>query len=187
MKSGSKFLVERNDFKYFFVLLILSSLAFLSILAVIFTFEKFLTDIKMSVNYEQHCMIGVSFGFDELKLVISKAEYKFEDRYDTKTGKVTHQEKVLVKEEKVCYELCGRMFDYIEDIQLDGLDVEIDHSNQIVYIGLLPASEAEDVGRVSLLYDSLDLSNLENLKNEVKRILPQYANRIGLHLFYTVS
>lgn len=169
-----------------FVLSILAFLGFLSVLIIVFTCNRFLIGVKMSVNYEQHCMIGVSFDFDELKRVTSKAEYKLEDRYDIRTGKVTHQEKILVKEEKVRYELCGRIFDYIEDIQLDGLNVEIDDENQIVYIGLLPASEAEDVGRVSLLYDSLDLSNLENLKNEVKRILPQYANRIGIHLFYTI-
>lgn len=166
-----------------FVLSILAFLGFLSVLIIVFTCNRFLIGVKMSVNYEQHCMIGVSFDFDELKRVTSKAEYKLEDRYDIRTGKVTHQEKILVKEEKVRYELCGRIFDYIEDIQIDGLFVEYD--DDYLYIGL-PVTEPVDLGRVTLLEDSFDLLNLEKIQDRVKNILPQYANRIGIHLFYTI-
>lgn len=138
----------------------------------------------MGVNYEQHCMVAVSFDWDELKRVTSKAEYKLEDRYDTRTGKVTHQEKVLIKEEEFCYELCGRRFKYIEDIHFEGLFVEYDED--YLYIGL-PVTEPVDLGRVTLLEDSFDLLNLEKLQDRVKKVLPEYANCVGIHLFYTVS
>ena len=140
----------------------------------------------MGVGYRQYCMSGVSFDWSELKTVIAPAEYKLENRYDTRNGKVTYQEKILVKEEECCYTLCGRTFKYIDDIQLDGLWTEIDYENEIIYIGF-PIGEPEDLGRVTLLEDSLDLLNLEKLQDRVKDMLPQYSRRVGMHLFYRVG
>lgn len=139
----------------------------------------------MGVDYRQYCMIGVSFDWNELKTVIAPAEYKLENRYDTRTGKVTHQEKILVKEEESCYMLCGRTFKYIDDIRLDGLWTEINYEDQCLYIGL-PVTEPEDLGHVTLLEDSFDLLNLEKLQDRVKDMLPQYSRRVGMHLFYIV-
>lgn len=140
----------------------------------------------MGVDYRQYCMIGVCFDLKDLKKVTSKAEYQLENRYDTKTGKVTHQEKILVKEEEFHYELCGHTFEYIDDMKLDGLDIEIDHEYEDVYVGL-PITKSKDIGRVYLLQNSLDMSSLEKLHNKVRDILPQYADSIGLHFFYIVN
>ena len=52
----------------------------------------------MGIDYYQHVIVGIKFNRDSFRREISPAIWEMQKRYDTKTGKVSHVERVLVKD-----------------------------------------------------------------------------------------
>jgi hypothetical protein len=141
-------------------------------------------DTKMGVNYSQYCYLGLAFDLDEIHFIESPAEYKLEDRYDVKTGKVTHQEKVLVKEEVSYYKINGANFEDPDDFNIKNF--ETISNNDRIYVGY-SIGNFRDYGRVDLLEGSISLDELIKMSNEIKNAFPDYKDKVMIHFFNSVG
>lgn len=59
----------------------------------------------MSVDYSVYLYYGVSIKESDCKVILEPEVVEYQNRYDPKTGKKTHTEKVLVKHENSIYRL----------------------------------------------------------------------------------
>ena len=132
----------------------------------------------MGVNYYQYGIVGFTTTQGDCKKVISPAQYKEEDRYDTKTGNKTHTENILVKHEESIYKLEGEEFtDFWDILDSNNFDTIYDNQGDVLFVG--KALYTEDYGKVNLLEGSYSLQDLKNMFEEVQE---QFPNRIiGLH------
>ena len=129
---------------------------------------------NMSVNYDQYCIVGVCLDASDCKKITSEAIYEHQPRYNPKTGKETHKEKVLVKQEEYVYREFG-----CEDEEFDRLMVKIANKydlNYLVeygnneehgYIGKCPVENSGDYN-VSLIDDSATIQYINEIYVEVK-------------------
>lgn len=140
----------------------------------------------MGVNYSQYCYLGLVFDLDEIEFVESPAEYKLEDRYDTRTGKVTHQEEVLVKEEVCYYKINDVKFEHPDDYRAKHFDARFDSYNDRIYVGY-KIGNFHDYGRVDLLEGSVCLDNLTKMSDKIKEAFPEYKDKVMLHFFNSVG
>lgn len=140
----------------------------------------------MGVNYSQYCYLGLAFDLDEIEVIESPAEYRLEDRYDVKTGKVTHQEKVLVKEEVCYYKINDVKFEHPDDYRDRSFDTRFDSYNDRIYVGR-NIGNFHDYGRVDLLEGSISIDELTKMSNKIKEDFPKYKDRVMLHFFNSVG
>jgi len=145
--------------------------------------------LQMGVNYTQHCMLGFYLDADDITVIRQPAVYDEQPRYDTRTGKQTHTEKVLVKQEEAVYQ-----FEDLEDEWLEELGEQIadkygvccivDQDHEFVCVGI-DVAESADYGRVDLLNDDVSLETLMLWADDLKEQFPKYE--IGLHFFSYVG
>lgn len=140
----------------------------------------------MGVNYNQFCIFGLAFALDDIKIIESPDEYKLENRYDVKTGKVTRQEKVLVKEEVYHYRINGFNFECPDSYCFKDYYTKFDSYNDMLYVGYEIGS-FHDFGRVELLEGSVSLSELEEMSSKISKDFPEHKNQIMLHFFNMVG
>lgn len=142
----------------------------------------------MGTNYEQQCIVGFMLGDDEAKHILSPAVYEEQARYNTRTGKQTHTEKVLVKEEDYVYR-----FGDCEGYDLYDLGNTIANKHNVdffhdddgyLFIGKF-VGETNDYGRVDLLEDTVSFSLLQSLREDVQDIFKDQC--IELHFVTSVG
>ena len=142
----------------------------------------------MSVNFYQRCIVGFVLDQDICSLE-QEAIYKSEDRYDTITGEVTHQEEILVREEQTLYKFQG-----LEDTHLGDLGYQIENKYHVkcvddgegdqLVIGYNVASN-EDYGRADLLVDVVPLGHITKAALELRGLFPN--QEIMLHFIAYAS
>lgn len=145
----------------------------------------------MGVNYDQKCMIGLRVDIDDIKVVISEAVYEDQNRYDSRTGKVTHVEKVLVEEERSRYEFMGEAhgewevlgYNVARKLKLQCY-TEYGYYDQDKFfcIGEF-IGESDDCGNVDLLSGELSLSEISEIFERVGNIL----GPVSLHFLNSVG
>ena len=127
----------------------------------------------MGVDFKQYCLIGQSYSFEELETTISPEEYKMEDRYDAKTGKVTHQEKVIIKYEVKEYSLLGKtnecLYELSALLEKKGLICVEDDNSNTFNVGL-PFASRSDYGRVTMLEGGVTQSHLNDKFDQAREI-----------------
>lgn len=136
----------------------------------------------MSVNYEQYCIIGIELRGDIIEEVISEPVYEEQSRYDSKTGKETHKENVLVKQGETKYVFGNYSSDYLYDLgecleEVFGLEAVLDQENDVLYLGFR-IGEEQNFGRVDLLVDEIEIEDLVSKKEELSEMFPGYAVRL---------
>lgn len=132
----------------------------------------------MGCDYYCDCVIGVKLSVKEIEKVISEAVYEDQKRYDTKTGLVSHVERVLVKQREVKYRFGNLEFDDVWDMESykDAESTQFkflydNHKNEI-YFGYL----FKKTGRFDFTYADVSVSVedlvtiLEKTGNKVKEI-----------------
>lgn len=126
----------------------------------------------MSINYNQSCLVGVKLYYKDLTVIDSPAEYQLQDRYDTRTGKITWQESILVKSEEWHIEFNGKAYDDYNEIANDyGLDYIEDYQDGCVYIGAEINVSQPNFGRADLLKGQLCLDAIQKLFKRVEKVL----------------
>lgn len=149
----------------------------------------------MGIDYDQYCILGWKFDRNDIERQISPAEYQKQDRFDTKTGKVTHQENVLVKAREYVLEVAGVQDEYIYDLaeavaEKFGLNYAVDSDSDSFCLGI-KLGENPDFGysRVDLLDGSVCLDDLASFITTLKELQPDIApdQAIELHFMYHVG
>lgn len=156
----------------------------------------------MGVNYTQYAMVGVIITPEEK--VISEAVYRTEPRFDTKTGKQTHEEKVLVKEETVEFEYKvgsqrfisnyleypQELYDKIEQYNKDNdtfiIINDIYDENGSICIGF-NACHPADYGRVDLLEGELSLKDFMYHASYLAEAFDIDTEDVKLHFFSCIG
>ena len=143
----------------------------------------------MSVNYTQYCIYGIHLEEKNYRTVISPAEYEMQNRYDTKTGKIIRQEKVLVKNNVIKYEVFGveeygwwELCDGLEE-QFPCLDVVQDEDS--IFIGQGIGDSHGD--RIELIEGDVTLEELKAYHEEVKEQLNVRDEELSLHFFTRIE
>ena len=143
----------------------------------------------MGTNYGQTCMVGVRFERDDLKKIISPAEYRDEPRYDTRTGKQIRTERILVKREDFVYEVLGVEYDDLSEVEIDGLDCRENSDpdeRDGFFIGI-EIGDDYDCGRVDLLQGSVSLKEISEKAKTVSEKLNVPIEDIGVHFITYVG
>jgi hypothetical protein len=147
----------------------------------------------MGVNYEQIAVLGIEVKAKDCKVITSPAVYEKQNRYNSKTGKVSHQETVLVKEEEYKYSFGGFEFEDFWDLgnDADFRDMFIDPNLEMVYvcddysdgrylIGYKIGDDA-DCGRATLLDGEISVAELVEKQLKLEEIFSSNKDRIKLH------
>jgi hypothetical protein len=142
----------------------------------------------MGVNYTQHCIMGLELKYEDMKVVVSPAKYEEQNRYDNRTGKVTHTENVLVQREEYYFEAFGvkneEFYEFVEELadkyELDSVIISGEYSETVVYVGKKIGDEY-DCGRVDLLIGNYSLQELQEAQSEVERKLGVEARFVELY------
>lgn len=117
----------------------------------------------MGVEYYQYCIVGLSFSEDEVKTILQPKETELQNRYDTRTGKVIKQERVVIKEEISEYNLAGYKstcpYDLANQIDRDDEHLSCWFIDDVFYIGI-QLTAANPHGRVELLEDVISLKEI---------------------------
>jgi hypothetical protein len=142
----------------------------------------------MGVNFIQYCILGWEFTRDDIEQEISPAEYQLQDRFDTKTGKVTHQENVLVKAREYKLAAAGVEADDIYDLAEGiadkyGLECGIDSDYDRFWIGF-KMGETEDYGRVDLINGSVCLDDFAMSLNTLRELQADIAPDQAIELHF---
>jgi hypothetical protein len=158
----------------------------------LFDYQKdIIKELQMGVNYTQHCMLGFYLDADDITVIRQPAIYDEQPRYDTRTGKQTHTEKVLVKQEEAVYQFEDLEDEYLEELGEQiadkyGVGCRVDQEYEFLCVGI-DVAESADYGRVDLLNDDIDIKSLLQEAEELKEKFPQYKDQIGLHFFSYVG
>lgn len=123
----------------------------------------------MSTNYEQKCMVGIKFSVEKITHVVSEAIYEDQIRYDSRTGKVTGTEKVLVKRAELKYVFHGEGDDWrtLAESFADELGLDFFAEDDYFYIGEFVGDEY-GMGNIDLLTGSFAISDIVGLFAKVK-------------------
>lgn len=129
----------------------------------------------MGINYQQYVIIGISVDLEDLKVIDKPAVYESQNRYNPKTGAVSHTEQVLVSEEESHIEFMGKSYEDYYDIAkyFRGLTQYIDHDEKIMYLGFEPF-ETTDYGRADLINSELDILEFQEFVNNAQKIFPDH-------------
>jgi hypothetical protein len=148
----------------------------------------------MGIDYTQHCVYGLAIHKDEVEAVVSPAVYEQQNRYNPKTGQVSHTEKTLVKESEEKYSVLGvaaeSFYELSDGLQAAFPDLQITYSydEDIIYVGYNVADK-EDGGRVTLLEGSIDIESLMDLHKQLAQKLQklQSDDKFSLWFFSVVG
>lgn len=133
----------------------------------------------MGVYFKQHAILGFEIKHKDSKVIISDAVYEEQARYDTKTGKQTHTEKVLVKEaeykyvyrdleEECFYYLANKLEDKYKEYSFISV-IDIDDS---ILVGFNLNEKQLDYGRACLLETEIDFDDLLDRTYALMNIFP---------------
>jgi len=139
----------------------------------------------MGINYRQSCILGICLEEDEIKKVISPAKYRDEPRFDPRTGKQTHTERILEKYEEYVYEVFNVQYQDLYGIQVHGLDTVVDN-DEVLYIGI-HIGDHFDGGRADLLQGSFSLSETDNKAKMIAEKLGVDHEDIELHFIASIG
>jgi len=139
----------------------------------------------MGVSYTQKAIVGVRLSFEDIKSILSEAQYRYEPRFDTKTGKQTHETRVLVKEAKSLYtfkDLSSEdVYDLAEQIYCK-YKLTTFISDEVLYVGLTVGGKI-DYDNVQLIHKEMSLSELSDMFSYVSKIIPNpslcFATYVG--------
>lgn len=150
----------------------------------------------MGINYSQYAVYGFVIKKADCYYVAAPAVTEKQNRYDTKTGKISHTQEVVVKEEEGYYLFSGRKYDEFfalyEDMveTLASRDIDIvyvtdDEYNSVLYVGRI-LGKSVDCGRADLLagppYSLHELTDLDQwLRSEFPHDEP------ALHFFAEIG
>lgn len=151
----------------------------------------------MSYSYYQYCILGFGIPASELEIEISPIETEDQPRYDTKTGKISHYETVVIKSGESVYRFQDLEAEHPSEL---AEEIEIKYPNLIakyqngeygnamdfLYIGF-EVGEQTDVGSINLIDGSLSLRDLSEIENQLIEMFPRYRNEIKLHLFSWIN
>lgn len=128
----------------------------------------------MSVSYTQKALVGIRLPIEAIKSILSEAEYRYEPRFDTKTGKQTHEVRVLVKEAKSVYKFkdlsSEDVYDLAEQIE-SKYKLTALISDEVLYVGLTVGGKI-DYGNVRLIQKEVSFTELSEMFAYVGKIIP---------------
>lgn len=149
--------------------------------------------IFMGTNFEQKCIIGFILSEKELTVIDQEEQFELQPRYDTRTGKETHKEKVIIKDEeshlKFAHIVADDLYDLVELIKTEfGFEAgvfESDFESGIfnMWVGH-ELGNTENYGRVDLLTGSLNIDELCDLKRNLEE---RFVFPIALHFLIEVG
>lgn len=92
----------------------------------------------MGVDYTQYCLVGVRVNVQDINVIVEEAVYEYQNRYDTKTGKITHVEKVLVKSQVSKFVFNDKEYKSISNIEYDYEDMIFvyNYDENAFYLGI---------------------------------------------------
>lgn len=101
----------------------------------------------MGVDYTQHCLVGVRVNVADINVVVKEAIYEDQNRYDTRTGKITHVEKVLVKSQVSKFVFNNKEYENIYNIENDYKDMTFiyNYDESAFYLGI-PVTDPSGYG-----------------------------------------
>jgi hypothetical protein len=139
----------------------------------------------MGTSYTQKAIVGVRLPVEDIKSILSEAQYRYEPRFDTKTGKQTHETRVLVKEAKSVYTFKDLSS---EDIYELAEQIESKYklttliSDEVLYVGLTVGGRI-DYGNVRLIQKEVSFTELSEMFEYVRKIIPNpslcFATDVG--------
>ena len=147
----------------------------------------------MGVDYIQNCVFGFAVKAEDLLVELSPEITEEQPRYDTRTGQVSHYEKVIVKQSEEVYR-----FEDLEDEELYVLAKKIgekypdfeaqvytdDNYDEVgIYVGYKLGERANDWG-TCLLDGEVSMDELLNMKNSLANNFPEFQDKIKIHFFW---
>lgn len=147
----------------------------------------------MGVDYVQNCVFGFFIEVEDLLVELSPEITEEQPRYDTRTGKVSHYENVVVKQSEEVYR-----FEDLEDEEIHILanliykkypDLEChvgsddDYRPSGIYIGYNLGDGDNDWG-TRLLDGEVSIDELLNMKNSLANNFPEFQDKIKIHFFW---
>lgn len=101
----------------------------------------------MGIDYTQYCLVGVRVNIQDINVVVKEAVYEDQNRYDTKTGKITHVEKVLVKSQVSKFVFNNKEYENIYNIENDYKNMTFlyNYDESAFYLGI-PVKEPNSYG-----------------------------------------
>ena len=144
----------------------------------------------MGVNYDQYCLVGIEVEEESCRKVLKPAEYETQNRYNPRTGEVTHQEKVLVREEEYVYEFNGKEYDdyfysFVESVASENdLRCAVDQESGFGVVGF-SLGDSTDYGRADLLTGSESIKRVLDLVDRLKEIFPDHE--VSIHFVTNVG
>lgn len=140
----------------------------------------------MGIDYTQCCIYGLAIRKEDVKTVISPAKYEKQNRYNPKTGKVTHTENTLVKEAEESYSIFGVNEESFHELgwalakAFPELAVYVPYDEDVIYLGYNVA-DSEGGGRVTLLRGFICLEELSDLHKQLVCDLKEHETEFGHH------
>lgn len=139
----------------------------------------------MSVSYTQKALVGIRLSIEDIKSILSEARYRYEPRFDTKTGQQTHETRVLVQEAKHLYtfkDLSSEdVYDLAEQIE-SRYKLTALVSDEALYVGLTVGGKI-DYGNVRLIQKEVSFTELSGMFEYVGKIIPNpslcFATDVG--------
>lgn len=120
----------------------------------------------MGVVYHAKMFIGCEIPIEDTRTTVSEAIYENQNRYDTRTGKVSSVERVCVKEPVYKYDLGKKFSDDAYSLEGKHSDIiECVHYQGIFYVGYFLEEEG-DYGFYSP-EDELSLSEIQEIFSAV--------------------
>lgn len=147
----------------------------------------------MGVDYVQYCVFGFSIEAEDLLVELSPEIVEEQPRYDTRTGQVSHYEKVIVKQSEEVYR-----FEDLEDEEVYVLvdlinkkypDFEAqvytdDNYDEVgIYVGYKLGERANNWGP-RLLDGEVSIDELLTMKDSLVEKFPDFKDRIKIHFFW---
>jgi|688.fasta_scaffold192940_4 hypothetical protein len=144
----------------------------------------------MGTNFEQKCIVGFILSKKELTVIDQEEQFELQSRYDTKTGKETHKEKVMIREEESYFKfvdiVADDLYNLVNMIKSDyGFEAGTFWSDDDNYLWVgYELGDTENYGRVDLLTGSLDIEVLRELKGNLEG---RFDLPIALHFITEVG
>lgn len=138
----------------------------------------------MGINYSQYILVGTKVDKDSIKVIKEPSQYEIQNRYDTRTGKIVRQEKVLIKQEEYVFKFLNKEYDDIYEIENDFPDLKLLIFDEYIILGMNILNK-ESFDRVDLITGKFNIEQLTEFFNKVQRILP--SCEINCYLDYRIG
>lgn len=127
----------------------------------------------MGVDYTQYCLVGVRVNVQDINVVVKEAVYEDQNRYDIKTGKITHVEKVLVKSQVSKFVFNNKEYKDIYNIENDYEDMIFvyNYDENAFYLGI-PVTDPNYYGPFHFLEGLL-------LKEEILELFEEASKKLN--------